>query len=166
MTTEDLSPDALTLYTFFDGLVTDDWQAIHAFGAAAAPLARWLPVPQWRTLWHELGAHRLIAHSVRANVECISRWRNRFPLDAERALTEESVKRVLAQIYDQWIPFTWDSWNDALLACGIQSEALWQLNKSFLILTRNKVIESRNRGTEVRVTQECIEWIFKLVPTS
>ena len=164
--TEDLSPDALALYEFFDGLVTDDWQAVTSFGAVAAPLARWLPMPQWRELWHELGTHRLIAHSVRANVECISRWRNRFPLNAEQVLLTENVKMKLAQIYEQWTPFTWDSWNDALIACGIQTEALWQLNKSFLVFTRNGVLESRSRGQEIRVTQECVEWIFKLVPTS
>lgn len=164
--TEDLSPEALALYEFFDGLVTDDWQAVTAFSAAAAPLARWLPFPNWRTLWHELGAHRLIAHSVRAEVECISRWRNRFPLNAETVLLADSVKIKLAQIYENWTPFTWDSWNDTLLACGIQTEALWQLNKSFLVFTRNRVLESRSRGTEVRVTQECVEWIFNLAPTS
>lgn len=160
-----ISDEATTLYQFFDALVTDDWTSVNAFGAFAAPLARWLPQPAWRSLWHELGSQHLIAHSFRAGTDCISRWRDRYPINPKTALTALDTQVKLLERYADWTAFCWASWNETLLMCGIQTEALWQLNNAYLILSQEGIVETRNRGTEIRVTQESLSWIFDKVPT-
>lgn len=154
--TEDLplSGEAFKLYQFFDDLVTDDWRSVQSFDAVVAPLARWLPQEKWRVLWHELGVHRLIAHSVRSGVDCISKWRHRYPTDASVTLLSNKTLESLGAYYIDWQPFDWDRWNDHLILVGIQTEALWQLNNAYLILANAGHLESRNRGTEIRILME------------
>lgn len=150
---KELSTDAQTLHDFFVDVIREDWAAVTSF-VDAAPLARFLPPPPWRSLWQEISSNRLIAYSVRDGIECVSRWRDRFPADP-RALLADTVKNQLVQRYAEWTPFDWDAWNDNLIACSIQTESLDQLNKSLLTLVHANVLELRNRGTEVRVKPEC-----------
>lgn len=158
-----LSAEAQTLHDFFVDLIREDWAAVSSL-TDAATLARWLPMPSWRELWHEISSNRLIAYSVRDGIECISRWRNRFPEDTKALLTD-AVKIQLVQSYADWTPFSWDSWNDNLISCSLQTESLDQLNKSLLVLVNANVLEVRNRGTEIRATQECVRWTFNRIPT-
>lgn len=156
----ELSADAYKLYLVFGDLLTDDWRDVNSFAPHVAVLGRWLPVGDWRPLWHELGYHQIVAHSVRAGVVCISRWRNRFD---PRSVQNDTLRLAIAQHYTDWSPFCWDSFNDVLLAASIQTEALWQLNHVFCGLINNLVIESRNNGKEVRCTQENLKWILNKV---
>lgn len=158
MSDEELSPEAHALYQLFDSLVTDDWTDVHSYAAYVAPIARWLPPPKWRTLWHELGAHHMLAYSVRSGTDCVSRWRDRYPSNPKDHLLTQTVFANLEARYADWTTFCWDAWNEFLLWCGIQTEALWQLNNAFLILSHAGVLETRNSGTEIRVTPESAKW--------
>lgn len=153
-----LSSSALAVYEVFDDLVNNDWSAVLSFDKHVRPIAHMLPPQPWRPLWHEISSQRLIAHSVRNHVECISRWRNRFSIDH---LLSQRTYAVIAKHYTDWTPFSLDGLNDVLIDAQIHTEALFQVNSAFSRLCKAGVLELRNMGTEVRCTKETIDWVFK-----
>lgn len=151
LNTRPVSAEARQLYLAFDPLITSMWSPVHSYSAFLAPVARWLPSPTWRSLWHELGTHRLLAYKVQNGVDYISYWCGRYPANPRKHLLSKMTRTTLLASYSDWTKFDWDSWSAVLQSCGVHTEAFWQLNNAYSILTSSNRLLSRRVGTTLEV---------------
>ena len=145
---DNLTEEARQLWLLLDNIIGEAWVPLPQLDCYLAPLARWMPVQSWRPLFHELGTHKVLAHRVNKGVVEISHWQNRCP--SITVITDQLVHN-LAFHYSSWSIFKWDSWQDILLASGVETEALWQLNSIYIACHAQRMLESRDQGTLVRI---------------
>lgn len=141
--TLDCSVEAQALYSVLDPLLTRNWASVRSYDGVLRSISHQLPPHPWRTELQELSSHSIIAYAVIGGVDHVSHWCDRFPKDFSYRLLCGKFHEYL---YEPTL-FSWDMWSDLMRSVHIETESLYQLNKTYLSASRLGLIKSERNGT-------------------